>query len=129
MPSFVVSETPLCPSNDSQISKNGIVCDIQSISMIGNGKDNPFSASLLMIRSKEESLSDDPESKRRREEGGTTLVSVREKTEEKAADMEKVDDGTKAYLYDVSIIVCIPIFVCNELDSGSQRRKVLGRLL
>ena len=97
--------------------------------MIGNGKDNPFSASLLMIRSKEESLSDDPESKRRREEGGTTLVSVREKTEEKAADMEKVDDGTKAYLYDVSIIVCIPIFVCNELDSGSQRRKVLGRLL
>ena len=88
--------------------------------MIGNGKDNPFSASHLMIRSKEESLSDDPESKRRREEEGTTHVSVPEKTEEKDTDMEKVDDDINAYLYDVSIIVCIPIFVCNELGSCSQ---------
>ena len=81
-----------------------------------------------MIRSKEESLSDDPESKRRREEEGTTHASVREKTEEKATDMEKVDDNTNAYHYDVSIIVRISILVGNELGSCSQRRKVLGRL-
>ena len=81
-----------------------------------------------MIRSKEESLSDEPESKRRKEEEGATHASVREKTEEQATDMEKVDDNTNAYLYDVSIIVRISILVCNELGSCSQRRKVLGRL-
>ena len=58
-----------------------------------------------MIRSKEESLSDDPESKRRKEEEGTTRVSVREKTEERVTEMAKMGDGKNAYLYDVSIIV------------------------